>query len=70
MLPKKQPPLVRAETICCVIAEVLAAFCLMDHPASSWLLAAILALLIAANVIQIVRDSRDRKARKERENQK
>ena len=29
-----------------------------------------LALLIAANVIQIVRDSRDRKARKERENQK
>ena len=34
------------------------------------LLAAILALLIAANVIQIVRDSRDRKARKERENQK
>ena len=44
--------------------------CLMDHPASRWLLAAILALLIAANVIQIVRDSRDRKARKERENQK
>lgn len=70
MLPKKQPPLVRAETVCCVIAAILAAFCLMDHPASRWLLAAILALLIAANVIQIVRDSRDRKARKERENQK
>ena len=42
----------------------------MDPPASRWLLAAILALLIAANVIQIVRDSRDRKAHKERENQK
>lgn len=70
MLPKKQPPLVRAETICCVIAAVLAAFCLMDHPASRWLLAVILALLIAANVLQIVQDSRDRKARKERENQK
>ena len=36
MLPKKQPPLVRAETICCVIAAVLAAFCLMDHPAGCW----------------------------------
>ena len=70
MLPKKQPPLVRAETICCVIAAGRAAVCLVDRPASRWLLAAILALLIAANVIQIVRDSRDRKARKERENQK
>ena len=49
MLPKKQPPLVRAETICCVIAAVLAAFCLMAHPASRWLLAAILVLLIAAS---------------------
>ena len=70
MLPKKQPPLVRAETISFCLAVVLAAFWLMDHPASRWLLAAILALLIAANVTQIVRDSRDRKARKERENQK
>ena len=69
MLPKKQPPLVRAETICCVIAAVLAAFCLMDHPASRWLLAAILALLIAAmsaegtstiqNIEQIDRGYRD-----------
>lgn len=70
MLPKKQPPLVRAETVCCVIAAVLAAVCLINHPASRWLLAVILVLLIAANVIQIVRDSRDHKARKERENQK
>ena len=47
MLPKKQPPLVRAETICCVIAAVLAAFCLMDHPASRWLLAATIAMGVA-----------------------
>lgn len=41
MLPKKQTPLVRAETICCTLAAV-----------------------IVANVLQILRDHKDRKDEK------
>lgn len=50
MLPKKQTPLVRAETICCTLAAVIVAICLAHHPGTSWPLAVTLALLIAANV--------------------
>ena len=48
MLPKKQTPLVRAETICCTLAAVIVAICLAHHPGTSWPLAVTLALLIAA----------------------
>lgn len=61
MLPKKQMPLVRAETICCILAAVIVALCLVHHPGNSWPLAVTLALLIAANVLQILRDHKDRK---------
>lgn len=61
MLPKKQTPLVRAETICCTLAAVIVAICLAHHPGTSWPLAVTLALLIAANVLQILRDHKDRK---------
>ena len=47
MLPKKQTPLVRAETICCTLAAVIVAICLAHHPETSWPLAVTLALLIA-----------------------
>lgn len=60
MLPKKQTPLVRAETICCTLAAVIVAICLAHHPGTSWPLA----LLIAANVLQILRDHKDRKDEK------
>ena len=64
MLPKKQTPLVRAETICCTLAAVIVAICLAHHPGTSWPLAVTLALLIAANVLQILRDHKDRKDEK------
>ena len=64
MLPKKQTPLVRAETICCTLAAVIVAICLAHHPGPSWPLAVTLALLIAANVLQILRDHKDRKDEK------
>lgn len=64
MLPKKQTPLVRAETICCTLAAVIVAICLAHHPETSWPLAVTLALLIAANVLQILRDHKDRKDEK------
>ena len=61
MLPKKQTPLVRAETICCTLAAVIVAICLAHHPGTSWPLAV---LLIAANVLQILRDHKDSKDEK------
>lgn len=61
MLPKKQTPLVRAETVCCVLAAIIVAVCLAHHPGTSWPLAVTLVLLVAANVLQIVRDHKDRK---------
>lgn len=64
MLPKKPTPLVRAETVCCMLAAVIVAFCLAHHPGNSWPLAVTLALLIAANVLQILRDHKDRKSEK------
>ena len=64
MLPKKQTPLVRAETICCTLAAVIVAICLAHHPGTSWPLAVTLALLIAANVLQILRNHKDRKDEK------
>ncbi len=64
MLPKKEPPLVRAETICCIAAALIAAGCLVHHPESDLPLAAILVLMIAANVLQYLRDRKDRNARK------
>ena len=64
MLPKKQTPLVRAETICCTLAAVIVAICPAHHPGTNWPLAVTLALLIAANVLQILRDHRDRKEEK------
>ena len=64
MLPKKQTPLVRAETICCTLAAVIVAICLAHHPETSWPMAVTLALLIAANVLQILRDHKDRKDEK------
>ena len=57
MLPKKQTPLVRAETICCTLAAVIVAICLAHHPGTSWPLAVTLALLI-------LRDHKDRKDEK------
>ena len=48
MLPKKEPPLVRAETICCILAAVIVAICLAHHPRTNWPLAVTLVLLIAA----------------------
>lgn len=64
MLPKKQTPLVRAETICCTLAAVIVAICLAHRPGTNWPLAVTLALLIAANVLQILRDHKDRKDEK------
>lgn len=64
MLPKKQTPLVRAETVCCILAAIIVAVCLAHHPGTSWPLAVTLVLLIAANVLQIVRDHKDRKSQK------
>lgn len=64
MLPKKEPPLVRAETICCILAAVIVAICLAHHPRTNWPLAVTLVLLIAANVLQFVRDHKNRKDEK------
>ena len=70
MLPKKQTPLVRAETICCTLAAVIVAICLAHHPGTSATritspdIRAGVALLIAANVLQILRDHKDRKDEK------
>ena len=64
MLPKKEPPLVRAETICCILAAVIVAICLAHHPSTNWPLAVTLALLIAANVLQFVRDHKNHKDEK------
>lgn len=34
MVPKKEPPLVRAEMICCIVAALITAGCLIHHPDS------------------------------------
>ena len=60
MVPKKEPPLVRAEMICCIVAALITASCLIHHPDSDLPLVAILVLMIAANVLQFVRDRKDR----------
>ena len=44
MLPKKEPPLVRAEMICCILAAVIVAICLAHHPRTNWPLAVTLVL--------------------------
>ena len=46
------------------MAAVIVAICLAHHPGTSWPLAVTLALLIAANVLQILRDHKDRKDEK------
>ena len=60
MVPKKEPPLVRAEMICCIVAALITTGCLIHHPDSDLPLVAILILMIAANVLQFVRDRKDR----------
>lgn len=60
MVPKKEPPLVRAEMICCIVAALITAGCLIHHPDSDLPLVVILILMIAANVLQFVRDRKDR----------
>lgn len=43
---------------------MIVAICLAHHPGTNWPLAVTLALLIAANVLQILRDHKDRKDEK------
>lgn len=64
MLPKKKSPLVRAETACCILAAIIIAGCLAHHPDSDHPLIAVLVLLVAANVLQIVRDRKRDKEQK------